>query len=288
MVAMRPPPTTPWRRLACALLPLAACGFNGAGGNDDSGLDAPMPDAPGEVSTDATPAAPDAEPPPPLPTKVLVLGDHAPGSATPDAATQVITALTTAGLAVTDGGYYAAWVTGDPAPGDFDVVFLLQGENYDAALAEPTLAAHVQTFVSGGGTLVRTEWAGYMLADPANDPFASLGATLPVTYDDAYGDDSTWTVEPGQAGHPYLDGVTLPLATASGYAEVSARVGAEVLAELTTNDLVPSTVPALVVASVDLGHVVYLNHDLTYSAAAIDPGVLQVLTNIALAEPGTP
>lgn len=273
--------------LPAALAALPACNFGSSGANDASS------DADDVVAPDAVRPRADAMPSPadaaPLaPTKVLVLGDHDPVSAAPDAGAQVIAALTTAGLEVTDGGYYAAWDATAPDPADFDVVYLLQGENYASPLADPTLADHLLAFVSAGGTLVRTEWAGYMLSDAPGDPFATITATLPVTYDDAFGYVSTWQAAAGQGGHPYLDGVSLPMSTISGYSQVTASPGAEVLAELSTTDAVPLVIPALVVAPLDLGRLVYLNHDLTYSMPELDPGVLTVLTNIALAEPGTP
>jgi hypothetical protein len=257
-------------RIDAAVLPGADAALD-ASALDASALDATALDATAlDASADA--ATVDAAPTHP---RVLLLGDHPVSALTLDASPLILSALTAASIDATDGGLYTAWDGTNPAPTGYDVVIWLQGQTYAGAVLAG-LPPALNAYVMGGGVLVRTEWAAYNLGAAS---YAGIDALMPVSYANTWAVSATWHT--ADATNPYLTGITFPFTTTSGHSIVTANSTATVLAELTDNQPVPVTTPAVTVETFGTGKVFHLNHDVLYYATALDPPFVQLLVNIA-------
>jgi hypothetical protein len=178
---------------------------------------------------------------------VLVLDDG--GSAA-----QVVAALRAGGVVVVEGPNYAEWDGSTPPLDGVQVVLLLQGLNYNPRLGQLADVA-IRDFVAAGGGLVRTERAA---ASADSEGAMRVDASLPVVFDDGYGDGEDWWVD--DRDHELVQGLPAKWEEPGGFSEVEAIAEATVI--LSTRSGIP-----LVSLREDLpGRVVHLNHDLTATA----------------------
>jgi hypothetical protein len=196
---------------------------------------------------------------------VLLLGDNG-------GETQVQTALENAGHDVTLVTPYYDWDGINPNVADFDVVILLDGEDYGSPL-EPAADAALERHVKNGCALVATEWVAYDVCGDSKSE--ELGALLPVSSDPDCDFDysETWTVD--RPDDPLAAGLPAQWTDDAGYSFVEPRPGATVIITGA------SGYPMLTRWDRFGGTVVHLNHDVTYSTTDIDANALQILINSA-------
>lgn len=139
-------------RLLPSFLALLALGL-GACGGEDGGSTGPI------------------GPPPPDPTRILVLSD----GGTEDA---VIDILSTAGFAVDRGGSW--WLDAGDSISDYAAVVLLTGKDYSHVMADSAQAL-LRDFAAAGGGLLVTEWFSYY---SERNPL--LASVLPVLDSSSY------------------------------------------------------------------------------------------------------
>lgn len=196
---------------------------------------------------------------------VLLLGDNG-------GETEVQTALENAGHDVTLVNPYYDWDGVNPSAGDFDVVILLNGEDYGSPLQAAADAA-IERHVRRGCAFVATEWVAWDVCE--GNKSSDLGALLPVTSapdcDFDYGD--TWTV--AAPGDPLANGLPAQWTDDAGYSIVTPRPGATVIVTGTDGN------PMLTRWERFGGPVIHLNHDVTYTTTQVDANALQVLVNAA-------
>ena len=196
---------------------------------------------------------------------VLLLGDT-------DAEFQVQPALEGAGHTVTFGGVYYDWDGVTPAVTDFDVVVFLNGEGYGYEL-QPAAAAALESFVPTGGRLVMTEWTAYDVC--GGDKGEVVANLMPVIMPDCndYGEVDTWTVD--DPSHPLAAGLPGTWTDDAAWSTVVRKLGSAVVVSGTGGN------PMVVYSKVSDGTVVYLNHDMTYTTATMNPNALQLMVNAA-------
>ncbi len=203
--------------------------------------------------------------------KIAILDDDSTG-------TMLGAILTTAGHDVTNLGSYYDYAGADL--GGYDLVFMLSGYEYGWDLADSVQQALLD-YVSGGGTLVTTEWITYSgnldLLDPA----------LPLAYDGGYCDTGggdcidTLTVD---VRNTITEGLPATFATPPDYTYSYCKVnaastssGIQVL--LTGQD----SGPALAVGAYGSGHILHWNMAGAYEGPDIwDANTSRILTNLAL------
>lgn len=192
---------------------------------------------------------------------VLLLGDA-------DAELQIQPALESAGNSVVFGGVYYEWDGVDPDVTDFDVVVYLDGYDYGYGL-QPAAEAALAEFVGQGGGLIVTEWIMYDTSSDLIGP--ELLQLMPVTYNDDYTTEATWTVL--DAGHPLAAGLPASWSDTAQYSHVVADPNATVVIENENGN-------PMVTYRVDSGGVVlHINHDMTYTTETINANCMQILVN---------
>jgi hypothetical protein len=203
-----------------------------------------------------------------VPRRVLLLDDAQSGP-------QVAAALRAAGDVVVEGGNYYEWDGSSPALADAETVVWLQGWRYSNPL-ESAADDALSAFVTGGGGLVRTEWAAWNRGAVTG---TSADALLPVTATDKKYEYTTVDVAVTDGASPLVRGLPSAFTLADvGSADVTAIPGATVVAQLTRGH---GTFPAVTYATFGQGTVVHVNHDLTYTSATIAPETLRILVNAA-------
>src|SRR5262249_31698427 len=101
------------------------------------------------------------------------------------------------------------WDGSNPALAGFNCVVHLNGATYYAPL--PVSAQTLlETFVSGGGGFVGSQWNGYERAVGQQTSMNNLALQLWPFPDNCGGCTMTWTTVSGQAGHPVLTGIPSP------------------------------------------------------------------------------
>ncbi len=210
----------------------------------------------------------DTSQPPPQPVassaQVLLLGDG-------DAESQVQTALETAGHVVTLVDYYYEWDGVTPDVDDFDVVVLLDGDDYGEELTEAASTA-LEEFVAKGCGLVMTEWTAYDVC--YGDKTGAIADLMPVTSepDCDYDYDLPWTVT---GTHALTSGVPSSWTDGASSSFVDPYPGTIVVVRT------PIGNPLLSYSTESGGVVVHLNHSMTYDTATIEPNALKLLVNAA-------
>ncbi|MCA9582566.1 MAG: hypothetical protein KC416_12280 [Myxococcales bacterium] len=186
-----------------------------------------------------------------------------------DAGPQFKAAFEAAGMTVTEAGNYYDWDGVTPALGDHDVAVLLQGKSYSSDIAEAMDDALV-AYVEGGGVLIRTEWGLYNARNGAD---VDIDLMFPVKYDSGYDYVATWNVV--ETNHPFLAGVTAPFSSDAGYSETVLEADATLIMKSDDNN------PLLTTKQFGKGHVVHVNHDMTYTISTVEPQILKIFVNIA-------
>ena len=221
-------------------------------GSDDAGADAAQPVVP----------------------RILIL-DDGDSNATP--ALQIATYLEGAGFDATIGPHYEDYLDGDddeldPVASDFAVIIWLEGTDFGEDISE-AMDTSLVNFVNNGGTLARTEWAGWSIGPDASDDDL-IDQLMPViTPNQAFAFGTTWNVVDNM--HPLTTGLS-PVADidGAGFTTVTANAQATVVVESNNG------IPLVSVQDFGLGKVVHINHDITYSVETVHSEVLQVFANL--------
>ena len=193
--------------------------------------------------------------------RVLLLGDG-------DAEDEVQTALEAAGFDVTLVDYYYDWDGVTPDVNDFDVVVLLDGDDYGYELYEAAGDA-LQAFVAKGCGFVMTEWTAYDVCSV--DKTGAIVDLMPVTSvpDCDYDYDLDWLVT---GTHALTSNVPTSWTDVAGSSLVDPYPGTIVLMRA------PDDTPLLSFSTELGGAVIHLNHDMRYDIS-IEPNALQLLVN---------
>lgn len=208
----------------------------------------------------------DSESKPPIPpamnkVRVLILGDG-------EGETQVQAALEAAGHLVTVVDYYYNWDGVTPDVDDFDIVVLLDGENYGSELQSAAGTA-LEAFVTRGCDLLMTEWTAYDIeGGDKTGPIADLMPVISPDGDYDYG--FTWTVT---GAHPLTDGLPASWYDDADSTYVDPKPGSIVL--IRGDD----QIPLLTYSRESGGTTVHLNHTMSYTTDPIEPNALQIILN---------
>lgn len=212
--------------------------------------------------------------------------------------------MTQAGHAVTRVRY-DLWVGTNPAPADFDLIFLLNadyGFDLGQSAAPPDILTPYQaleTYVRGGGVFATTAWTAFSMYDndgpvvmTALDPIVPFDYTTGVV-DETYDYSGTYEVTDSAssltAGLPALWNAVID---GDGGDCIALKAGAISVIERDFNYYSPAECPGekwpgLAYIGIDAGQSIWLNSDLGYEDdKEVTPELLQLINNIvAFASP---
>lgn len=195
--------------------------------------------------------------------RVLLLGDN--GSQD-----LVAQSLNDAGMQVTVVNNYADWDGVTPSATNFDVLVLLDGENYGSTIQNAAADA-IRAYVQGGGGLIMTEWTAYDAYEGTLNP--EVANLLPVVSPSGgYSYDGDWVVI--ETNHPVVAYLSPSWSDPAGFSLVQPKTGTDVIATESYYG-----VPMIAVSTNAGGPVVYLNHDMTYTDPVLSLYIQQLLKN---------
>ena len=165
--------------------------------------------------------------------------------------------------------YYYEWDGVTPDVDDFDVVVLLDGDDWGYELEEAAGDA-LQAFVAKGCGLVMTEWTVYDVCYEYKT--GAIVDLIPATSapDCDYDYDLEWLVT---GTHALTSSVPTSWTDGASSSFVDPYPGTIVLMRT------PDDIPLLSFSSELGGTVVHLNHTMTYDTSTIEPNALQLLVN---------